>query len=384
MAEQKIYKLKGRIQHYAWGGYSFLPDLLQINNEDKRPFAEYWLGTHANAPSNVLLANNVEQPLNQLASLPYLFKVLDVHEMLSIQLHPNKEQAETGFARENSLGIPLHAFNRNYKDDNHKPELVVALSPFWLLHGFRSAAKIAATLYSKKCFEIFLPILESGGIEGLYKYLMHLNEDEVEWILTDLKNEIREELVDEPTNKNSPDYWAAKAIQLYGYKDKGIFSFYLMNLFCLQAGEGIFQAANVPHAYLEGQNVELMSNSDNVLRGGLTPKHVDVDELLNQMSFASIEPNIILPAKAGQENWAAYKTPIKEFILQKWISSDKAETKLLIETPSIFFALAGSVVLKNESESMSLQKGESAFVNANTFLTIQTTASTVLFWATNQ
>jgi mannose-6-phosphate isomerase len=385
MAEQKIYKLKGRIQHYAWGGFSFLPNLLHLNNNVQKPFAEYWLGTHPNASAEIELGDNNVQGLNQIISLPYLFKVLDVNEMLSIQLHPNKAQAEVGFAKENSLGIPLLAFNRNYKDDNHKPELVVALSEFWLLHGFRSAAKIATSLYSKKCFESFLPILESDGIEGLYKYLMNLNADEVEWILTDLKNEIRDDLINEkPTNKNNPDYWALKAIQQYGYKDKGIFSFYLMNLICLHEGEGVFQAANVPHAYLEGQNVELMSNSDNVLRGGLTPKHVDVEELLRLMSFESVEPSILLPQQIEEVNWTFYQTPINEFILQRLATSSALETNTIISTPSIFFVLNGSAILQTETETITLQKGESAFVQTGSLLQFQIASSSVLFWATNK
>src|SRR5919112_2494898 len=157
--EPSIYFLKGKVQHYSWGGFQFIPQLLQINNEEQKPCAEYWLGAHPGQPSTVIV-NNKEFSLNtfieeckedvlgatvakRFETLPYLFKVLDVRQMLSIQVHPNKEWAKKSFESENERGIPLSAPHRNYKDTNHKPELMVALSDFWLLHGFKPAEQLA-------------------------------------------------------------------------------------------------------------------------------------------------------------------------------------------------------------------------------------------------
>ncbi len=149
MKPADIFKIKGRVQNYAWGGKNFIADLLDIHHRDQ-PIAEYWMGAHTKAPAIVestsqaldeLIASSPQEMLgkavaNKFGELPYLFKVLDVEDVLSIQVHPTKSEAETGFEKENKLGIPLSAANRNYKDKNHKPEVMVALSEFWLLHGF--------------------------------------------------------------------------------------------------------------------------------------------------------------------------------------------------------------------------------------------------------
>src|SRR5690606_7232556 len=156
--EKKLFRLTGKVQHYAWGGYSYIPQLLDMP-AGKEPAAEYWMGAHPSAPS-VIQLNGDNTTLDQLISrqpaaiigqqvwdrfgeLPYLFKVLDVKDMLSIQVHPTEAEAEKGFARANEAGIPLSAAHRNYKDANHKPEIMVALSEFWLLHGFLPENKLA-------------------------------------------------------------------------------------------------------------------------------------------------------------------------------------------------------------------------------------------------
>src|SRR5690349_9462649 len=148
----KIFRLHGKVQHYAWGGTSFIPDLLDHTNKEGKPYAEYWMGAHDNVPSEIELENgrtalnefitgNAAEVLGtgvekKFGRLPYLLKVQDVKDMLSIQVHPNKKAAEAAFAEESKKGTALNAPDRNYKDDNHKPELFLALSDFWLLHGF--------------------------------------------------------------------------------------------------------------------------------------------------------------------------------------------------------------------------------------------------------
>jgi mannose-6-phosphate isomerase len=180
--DKKLFRLVGKIQHYAWGGYNYIPQLLGTP-AGKEPSAEYWMGAHPSAPSAIHL-NGDTLTLDQLISrqpaevigapvwerfkeLPYLFKVLDVREMLSIQVHPTKAEAEKGFARENAAGISLNAPHRNYKDANHKPEIMVALSEFWLLHGFLPEDKLANVLHTVPEFNSLKSVYEKEGYFGL-------------------------------------------------------------------------------------------------------------------------------------------------------------------------------------------------------------------------
>jgi mannose-6-phosphate isomerase len=197
---RNVYKLKGTVQHYAWGGYEYIPRLLGINNTAKQPFAEYWMGAHNSAPSHLLnddsaiplnellqsnpqlLGNNTQQKFQQL---PYLFKVLDVREMLSIQVHPSKEEAEKGFEAEEEDGVDITSPKRNYKDKNHKPEVMIALSDFWLLHGFKPETELKSAL-SVPQLRSLLPVFESHGYEGLYRYVMELPQAEVNAMLLPL------------------------------------------------------------------------------------------------------------------------------------------------------------------------------------------------------
>src|SRR5262245_21313253 len=154
-----IAVLTGTIKHYDWGGFSFIPSILKTDNKDHRPFAEYWMGIHPLGVSRVHLANGDSQPLTQFAGqIPYLLKILDVRDMLSIQVHPTKSAAEEEFARENQEGVPLDSPMRNYKDDNHKPEMMVALGEFYLLHGFKSEKLLVATLESVPELNFLVPI----------------------------------------------------------------------------------------------------------------------------------------------------------------------------------------------------------------------------------
>jgi mannose-6-phosphate isomerase len=292
-----IYHLRGTVKHYDWGGTSFIPALLRMGNKESRPFAEYWMGTHPLGNSLVETGGSMHTELPVIAgNLPYLFKVLDVKNMLSIQVHPSKAGAEIGFTKENAEGIPSDSPQRNYKDDNHKPELMVALSDFWLLHGFKPAEELGETLLTVAELRELWPVFKELGYAGLYKHVMEMPQEEVNRILQPLINNLAEINKDKKPGKNNEDFWAARAAQTFttdGNIDRGIFSIYFFNLVHLEKGEGIFQDAGVPHAYLEGQNVEIMANSDNVLRGGLTSKHIDVKELLKHVKCEATIPAII-------------------------------------------------------------------------------------------
>lgn len=346
--QARLYPLDCAIQHYPWGGYDFIPKLLGGDNLERKPCAELWIGAHPQAPSQVLGLAAQPPSLLQLVEgypseilgagvsqafrnqLPYLLKILDARQMLSIQAHPNRDQAEAGFNREQQLGIDIKSPQRNYKDSNPKPEVHVALTEFWMLHGFRPWAEIAATLAAEPGWQLLAaaagrhpgqakPGLESQGdqIRSLYCRIMTLPQAEIDQLLRPLAGRLQE---NPPGDKNHPDYWAYLAMRDFplpgGHLDRGIFSIYLLNLVHLLPGQGTYQGAGILHAYLEGVNVELMANSDNVLRGGLTPKHVDVTELMKTLVFSSGTPEILTgQTAAGPERFFA--TPAREFLLSR-------------------------------------------------------------------
>ncbi len=381
--QQKIYKLYGKVQHYAWGGYSFIPNLLNFENKDNKPCAEYWLGAHPSAPSileidqkkyslHELIQQYPEQILSKqiqekFGEIPYLYKVLDVKDMLSIQVHPTKEEAIKGYEREEAAGIPINAPNRNYKDKNHKPEVMIALSEFWLLHGFLSLKEIENRLTDIKEFNVLLHILKREGLQSLYQFMMELPQEEVDTILMSLvKKEIRKKANGE-LNKTHPGWWVCKLFN-EGDEikniDKGVFSIYLYNIVCLQKGEGIFQSAGVPHAYLEGQNIELMANSDNVLRGGLTPKHIDVPELMKHTLFESLTPNILKGTlRAGVET--LYDCPVDDFDIAKINLSENNSYQALSTSPEIFIVIEGGAVVNGNGINFSVKRGESFIIFPN-------------------
>lgn len=341
------------------------------------------MGAHPSAPSAIHL-NGDSLTLDQLISrqpaevigapvwerfreLPYLFKVLDVREMLSIQVHPTKAEAEKGFDRENAAGIPLNAPHRNYKDANHKPEIMVALSEFWLLHGFLPEDKLAKVLDSVPEFSSLKSTYESEGYYGLYKTVMEMPQEQVNTFLRPLAERVLPAYKEGKLQKSDPAFWAGRAIdndpQGLNRLDRGIFSIYFFNIVQTQPGDAVFQDAGIPHAYLEGQNVELMANSDNVLRGGLTPKHIDVPELLKHTRFEAVHPRILKGETAANGAERIYSSPAPDFV----VSQIKVQPGTIYENTAkaaeIMLLLNGSVVISG-SDTLDLQQGQSVFVAA--------------------
>ena len=335
MIQDKIFKLKGKVQHYAWGGKDYIPHWLGIENKEGKPFAEYWMGAHPSASSTITV-NNKDENLYGLiqqdagsfigekikqafGELPYLFKILDVKDMLSIQVHPSKASAAKGFEEEEAIGLAINASNRNYKDKNHKPEVMVALSEFWLLHGFLAEDKLLNILKAVPEFKNFEKIFLDKGYKGLYEHVMMMPQDEVDQLLGPLvEREINRKKNNELT-RHDAGWWVAKLYDTgrsAANLDRGIFSIYFFNIVKTVPDEGVFQGAGVPHAYLEGQNVELMANSDNVLRGGLTPKYIDVPELMKHITFEGIKPNVMkgVDLETGEKN---YPCPVEDFGISK-------------------------------------------------------------------
>ncbi|MFM7646263.1 MAG: mannose-6-phosphate isomerase, class I [Sphingomonadales bacterium] len=355
-----IFPLRGVIKQYEWGGRQFIADLLQEGNPAQQPFAEYWMGVHPQGMALVGTASGTWLPLDQLAGeLSFLLKVLDVSSMLSIQVHPTKRAAAIEFERENQLGIPTNASHRNYKDANHKPELMVALSPFWLLHGFQESNKLKGTLMGIAALRFLLPVFEQGGYEALYKMVMEMPQQEVDYRLLEHIDTLVPLYQQQKLDKGHPDFWAARAALEFsqgGAIDRGIFSIYLFNLVKLEPGEAIFQDAGVPHAYLEGQNVEIMANSDNVLRGGLTSKYIDVPELIKHVRFEPIVPRVLHPAPPD----GSFETPVDDFSLGQLPLSAGALQTICADSPMILLCVQGSVEAEAGGRTLLIKQGQPA------------------------
>jgi mannose-6-phosphate isomerase len=327
----RIRLLKNTVQEYAWGSYTAIPELLGHDAPASMPQAELWMGAHPKAPSMVkcdgvwrslleLISKNPQDILGEKVAekfdnrLPYLFKVLAAAKPLSIQAHPSRVQAKEGFERENRLGIPLDAYRRSYKDDNHKPECICAMTDFWALNGFRKISGIHS-LMDKICppgLKTSLDLLreqpDSMGLKNFFQALMTLDGKQQEEIIADAIKNVQNFADDNPAYQ-----WMINLHKEYP-KDIGVFAPIMLNLVCLKPGEAMFLPSGELHAYLDGVGIELMANSDNVLRGGLTPKYIDVQELLNVLNFEEREINILLAAEIDECEFA-YKSLAEEFFL---------------------------------------------------------------------
>jgi len=392
-----IYKLKGVIRNYDWGGADFLSNLLSHPNPFKQPMAEYWLGAHESSPSlletsqgdvelNKFISNDIERILGKtvvkkFARLPYLLKLLDVKDMLSIQVHPSKHTAEVEFERENAEGIPLNAVNRDYKDNNHKPELVVSLNNFWLIHGFKPVGKLRATLQFIPELKPLLDIFNETGYDQLYKTVMEMPQQSVNRLLQPLLDRIIPLYQQNKLAKDQEDFWAARAALSFNHQpnDRGIFSIYFFNLIHLKKSEGIFQDAGVPHAYLEGQNVEIMANSDNVLRGGLTTKHINVKELMRNIKFEETMPQILHPQKIDHEE--VYRTAAPDFKLSHFELKKGDNSILDSVTAEILLAIDGNLLITSGGDKLELNKGEAAFITSGNQITLNALSETDLYRA---
>lgn len=396
---KNIFRIEGVVQHYDWGGKSFIPNLLSETNSSNISYAEYWLGAHAKAPSmvkvqqkniplDIFLNQNLTENLggyvaSNFGKLPYLFKVLDVHKMLSIQVHPTIEAAKMGYEFENKRGIPLAAKHRNYKDKNHKPEIMVALSDFWLLHGFLERTKLITNLQETKELHFLLNTFLEKGYLGLYKKVMEFTQEEVNNILKPLMDRIYPKFVANKLEKSSPAYWAAKSLVHKDIQniDKGIFSIFFFNILQLSKGEAIFQDAGVPHAYLEGKNMELMANSDNVLRGGLTSKHIDVEELLKNTRFEETIPTILYGNQYQDNGEFVYQTSAKDFEMSKIALGSSGIHRSVSNSAEILIVIEGSATVAENENTLFLKKGDSILIKPNTMYTLQTIAEVEIYKA---
>jgi mannose-6-phosphate isomerase len=330
---KRIALLKNPVQEYSWGSRTFIPELLGEACPSESPRAELWMGIHPKGISKVywgrawislpdLIQRDPENILGKEVArkfsnrLPFLFKVLSAATPLSIQAHPNLLQARQGFAKENRLQIPLDAPARNYRDENHKPEILCALTPFDALKGFRKTDEILALFGRVPVPSLDGPIrmLRKGkgmrSVARFFSTLLGLGAEARKRAVSELITAAESMAPSDPVFT-----WALRLHQWFP-EDLGVFAPLLMNLIHLDPGEAIYIDSGELHSYLEGAGVELMANSDNVIRAGLTPKHADIPELLRILCFEERTGAIIKPQARSRSEWV-YPSPAKEFVLSR-------------------------------------------------------------------
>jgi mannose-6-phosphate isomerase len=364
------------VQPYAWGSLTALADLLG-RPAPGTPEAELWLGAHPSAPSTLETGQTLREliahdPVGQLGAgvarrfenrLPFLLKVLAAAQPLSLQAHPSLAQARAGFALENQHGVPLAAPHRNYKDENHKPEILCALTPFHALCGFR---RLDDTVRLFDALGLETTRLRAG-LRGYFEWVMTQASE----ARTTLVAQVERACAAAPSGWERECGWAARLCRAYP-GDVGVVGALLLNLVTLEPGEAISLPAGNLHAYLEGVGVELMANSDNVLRGGLTPKHVDVPELLRVLDFTHGPVNVLAPAGAV----AVYETPAPDFELTRVTVAGPVELKR--RGAELLLVTAGHV----RANGQALSRGQSAFLGANESGTVRLEGDGVVFRAT--
>lgn len=326
-----MINISGNLKHYAWGGYSFLPMILGLK-PDGQPCSELWFGDHPAGPSTLVDGSPLSDWISQDPALrlgrasvsrfgprlPFLLKILDVRAPLSIQVHPNLAQARAGYQREKEQGTP--AALRSYKDDNHKPELMLALSDFFMLHGFAREEDAVSQLSRFDSLKGLAAFYRQHGLKEFVKEIFSMDKARFPALFDPIARNCEDRYKSGAISKRDPLFWLMRAVAANKENglpyDAGLLMILVMNLMYVPAGGAAFQGAGVPHAYLEGLNIELMANSDNVVRGGLTPKHVDVGELLAITVFESESPRLIEPVRA--DGALEYQVPVPDFRLREY------------------------------------------------------------------
>ncbi|MCL2880096.1 MAG: mannose-6-phosphate isomerase, class I, partial [Treponema sp.] len=390
LKKPEFLELHNQVKIFPWGSKEWIPQLLGKDNTENLPWAELWMGAHPDAPSTVrlkkrdlsllkLIKKNRAYYLGKPAAkkyhtLPFLFKILAADTPLSIQVHPNLLQAQEGFKLENKKGIPRDDPVRNYKDTNHKPEFICALTPFTVMCGFRRPAEIL------ELFNIFLGAAPDSLKNSMKALAEHLNNADTGAALKDFLRElfaldtgIRRELSNYIINEGTRQCAAAASggmisgaqwesmknfARLYP-GDPAVISPLYLNLFTLEPGEAIFLDAGTLHSYIHGLGVEVMANSDNVLRGGLTSKHIDIPELVKVLNFSPYMPEIERPSQPNANFF--YPAPCTEFSLSVYRGA-AGEIRFCNKGPAICIVVSGELEIIGANSRASFKTGQSVFI----------------------
>ena len=388
-----MYEIENVLRDYAWGSTTAIASLLG-RPESGRPEAELWIGAHPDSPSVAHLPEDgTRSPLDSLIAsdpehflgadsvaafgprLPFLAKVLAAAQPLSLQVHPSLEQAREGFARENAAGVDPHAPHRNYKDDNHKPEMIFALTPFEALCGFRAAAETRVILQHiadafpgpaqvpallQALLEDLTASDEGAGLRRAFERLITGGQDVSEETAL---------VVAALVSGASLEPFQAELGTVISLNEKypgdpGVLISLLLNRISLKPGEAVYLPAGNVHAYLHGLGVEVMASSDNVLRGGLTPKHIDVPELLKTIDFHPVAVPM-LTAETSVLDQELFRPPFGEFQLQRIeLGPDSGPVPLAQAGAAVVIVVAGAVYLDSPKGDLELEQGGSAFIAA--------------------
>ncbi|MFT5441074.1 MAG: mannose-6-phosphate isomerase [Myxococcota bacterium] len=380
----KILELRNCVRDYAWGSSSLLTELLGTPNPSGGPQAELWMGAHPAAASQVegdhgwisLSQWIAEDPAGRLGArtveqhgdeLPFLFKVLAANEPLSLQAHPDARQARHGFARENEAGLPADSLLRSYRDPRPKPELLCALTPFDALLGFRPPQEICTRLGAlelRECEEA-IQALSRGGSDALRVFFAWLVSQD-EKTQSRLARKAAKRCLALPEDEARG--WVVELSKKYP-DDIGILAPLFLNVVRLAPGQAVYLPAGELHSYLSGCGVEIMANSDNVLRGGLTHKHVDVSELVDVLTFATGPVSVVEPVDVGP-GVRRYETSASEFELSHVDVTD-VHTRVVNDSVEILLCTSGEgrVFVGEEGEDgneLTFSRGTSLFVSADT------------------
>ncbi|WP_195707052.1 mannose-6-phosphate isomerase, class I [Vibrio metoecus] len=377
LPEAVFFPMTNPIQNYAWGSKTALPQLFDLENPTHAPQAELWMGAHPNGCSGIAINGKIvqlsdfiaqnpnlilgENTARQFGELPYLFKILAAENALSIQVHPNKQQAERGFAQEEQLGIALTASHRNYKDPNHKPELVYALTEYQAMNGFRANQEILNYFIELSIDEI-QPLVDAfqsnpteQGLRDFFSGLLSLQGE--------AKKRALRALMTQAKQIDLPLFQLIVELEKHYPNDIGLFAPLMLNVITLQPGEAMFLDAETPHAYLHGTGLEIMANSDNVLRAGLTPKYMDINELVTCTQFKHKPLEQLRLKSEVIEGCEQYPIPVADFKFA--IIPPTTQQTIGVKSAEVVLPLDSSMILRHANgEKCLVRKGQSVFIPA--------------------
>jgi len=387
-----VHLLRGAVRTYAWGSRTAIAEFTGRPSPTDHPEAELWFGAHPGDPAYLQTADGEvslldtlrEDPEGQLGvavcnrygdRLPFLLKVLAADEPLSLQAHPSAEQAREGFEREERAGIPVAGPTRNYRDPNHKPEILIAISDFHALAGFQPAARSVELMRELAVGDLdpYINLLagqaDADGLRALFTtWITALQPD-----LDVLVPAVIEGAIQYLKSGRKTFAAEAKTVLELGERypgDAGVLASLLLNRLTLRPGEAIYLPAGNLHAYLHGVGIEVMANSDNVLRGGLTPKHVDVPELLRVLDFTPATDEVLRPRVVQDGMEATYLTPAAEFAVSVLAIDGEhlgheVDAPARQDGPQILLCAEGSVLVHSKTASVTLERGAAAWVPAD-------------------
>jgi mannose-6-phosphate isomerase len=371
-----MWQLQNTVRHYPWGSRTVIPELLGEVSPADRPYAELWMGAHPDAPSVLSDGTPLDKAIEQRAEallgrevrdrfgdrLPFLMKVLAAEQPLSLQAHPTNEQAQAGFAAEEAAGVPRDDTTRTFKDPFHKPELLLALTPFEALCGFRPVEESLHCLAKLQVPELkpTIAALARGGLRAAIPQLIALSPENRSLLVSAVAEAAARFVVAHDPEFINTYRWAASLAETYP-GDPGVVISLMCNHLKLAPGEAVFLPAGNLHAYLSGAGVEVMASSDNVLRGGLTGKHVDLAALIEVLDFTDRRVPVIHPVLGP--GGLRYPVPVEDFDLTR-IQLDGQSGTLTTRGPQVLLCTEGTAVLSSADGELTLVKGQSAFLPA--------------------